>query len=260
MLAPERVAAPPPEPPRHSFLARLLAAARNNFFAGVVVIAPIGLTVWLIWTVVGWVDDVVMPFVPRYYHPDAFLNRWLGIPRGSDEWIELDVRGVGVVVFLIVTFLVGWIAKGIVGRSVLRTGEDLLGRVPVVRPLYNGLKQVAETLFAQAEGPRFDRICLVEFPRKGLWSVAFIAGPARGEVRARLGERAMDDEIITLFRPMTPNATAGFLLFAHRSEVVELDMSLEDAAKLVISAGIVFPEEGQPADARVAAELGRAAE
>ena len=259
MRPPQRPLAPPPEKPSHLF-GRMFAAARNNFFAGVVVIAPIGLTVWLIWTVVGWVDDVVMPFVPRYYHPDAFLNRWLGIPRGSEEWIQLDVRGVGVVVFLIVTFLVGWIAKGIVGRSVLRTGEDVLGRVPIVRPLYNGLKQIAETLFSQGDGPRFDRICLVEFPRKGLWSVAFIAGPARGEVRDRLGERHMDSDILTLFRPMTPNATAGFLLFAHRSEIVELDMSLEDAAKLVISGGIVFPEEGPLVDARMAAQMGRAAE
>ena len=234
----------PPTPP-HAPSGRLLTALRNNFFAGVVVIAPIGLTVWLIWTITGWVDDVVMPFVPRYYHPDIALNRWVGNAPNSEDWIDIDVRGVGVVVFLIFTVIVGWIAKGIVGRSLIRTGEDVVGRVPIIRPVYNGLKQIAQTVFNQSES-RFERICLVEFPRKGLWSIAFIASPVRGEVRQRLGVENGGEEMLTLFRPMTPNATNGFLLFARRSEVIELDMSLEDAAKLVISAGLVYPEPPEP--------------
>ncbi len=238
-----RPPSPTPQPPvSHPTSGRFLTALRNNFFAGVVVIAPIGLTVWLIWTITGWVDDVVMPFVPRYYHPDIALNRWVGNPAGSDDWIAIDVRGVGVVVFLIFTVIVGWVAKGIVGRSFIRTGEDIVGRVPVIRPIYSGLKQIAQTVFNQSES-RFDRICLVEFPREGLWSIAFIASPMRGEIRERLSAENGGEEMLTLFRPMTPNATAGFLIFARRSEIIELDMSLEDAAKLVISAGLVYPEE-----------------
>lgn len=250
------MAQPPSTPHPHqrlSVVGRILASLRNNFFTGVVVIAPIGLTVWLIWTVVGWVDDVVMPFVPRYYHPENMLNRWLDNAPDSAEWVDVNIRGVGVVVFLIFTVLVGWIAKGIVGRSAIRMGEDIVGRVPVIRPIYNGLKQIAQTVFAPSEA-KFDRICLVEFPRRGMWSVAFIASAARGEIRHRLGEQSGGEEILTLFKPMTPNPTTGFLIFVRRSDVIELDMSLEEAAKLVISGGLVYPEEatGAPAPASAA--------
>ncbi len=236
----------PPKPPtvpqrqQHWLVTRILGALRNNFFAGVVVIAPIGLTVWLIWTAVGWVDNVVMPFVPNYWHPDSIVNRWLGHQRGSPEWIEVNIRGVGVVVFLIFTVLIGWIAKGLIGRSLLRTGEDMVGRVPVIRSIYNAVKQISETVFTQSDA-RFERACLVEFPRKGMWSLAFVSAPLRGEIRHRLAPDG--SEIVGLFRPITPNATTGYLLFVARSEIIELDMSLEDAAKIVISAGLVYPGE-----------------
>ncbi|MBP1804289.1 DUF502 domain-containing protein [Rubellimicrobium aerolatum] len=236
---------PPPKiPPRqqHWLITRILGALRNNFFAGVVVIAPIGLTVWLIWTAVGWVDNVVMPLVPNYWHPDSMVNRWLGNPRDSADWIDLDIRGVGVVVFLVFTFLIGWIAKGLVGRSMLRFGENMVGRVPVIRSIYNAVKQLSETLFTQSD-VRFDRPCLVEFPRKGSWSLAFISAPPKGEIRDKLMARSPGEEIVSLFRPITPNATTGYVIFVPRSEIIELDMSLEDAAKLVISAGLVYPGE-----------------
>ncbi|WP_210529868.1 DUF502 domain-containing protein [Rubellimicrobium arenae] len=234
----------PPRPPRqqHWLVTRILGALRNNFFAGVVVIAPIGLTVWLIWTAVGWVDSWVMPFVPRYWHPDSIVNRMIGNAPGSPDWIEVNVRGVGVVVFLVFTVLIGWIAKGLIGRSLLRSGEDLVGRVPVIRSIYNAVKQISETVFTQSDA-RFEKACLVEFPRKGAWSIAFISAPLRGEIRHRLIQEFGDDEMVTLFKPITPNATTGYLLFVRRSEIIELDMSLEDAAKLVISAGLVYPGE-----------------
>lgn len=214
----------------------LIAALRNNFLAGVVVIAPIGLTVWLIWTVVGWVDGFVMPFVPNYYHPESIVNRVLD--RTPETWIEVNIRGVGVVVFLIFTVFVGWIAKGFVGRSLLRWGENVVGRMPVVRSIYNAVKQIAETIFAQQE-TSFDKACLVEYPRKGLWAIAFISTSAKGEVRRRVES----PDLLTVFLPTTPNPTSGFLLFVPRSEVILLDMSVEDAAKLVISAGLVYPSD-----------------
>lgn len=234
----------PPPKQRHWLVTRILGAMRNNFFAGVVVIAPIGLTVWLIWTAVGWVDSVVMPFVPNYWHPESIVNRWVGHERGSPDWIEVNVRGVGVMFFLIFTFLIGWIAKGLIGRSLLRTGEDLVGRVPVIRSIYNAVKQISETVFNSTDA-RFEKACLVEFPRKGMWSLAFISAQPRGEVRQKL--QVDGEEIVGLFRPITPNATTGYLLFVPRSEIIELDMSLEDAAKLVISAGLVYPGETPPA-------------
>jgi uncharacterized membrane protein len=233
----------PESPRRHGFIGHVFASLRNNFIAGVVVIAPIGLTVWLIWTVVGWVDGFVMPFVPRAYHPDQLVNYYLGLE--GEERVSFDIRGVGVVVFLLFTIFLGWIAKGIVGRSFIRWGEDLVGRLPVVRSIYNALKQIAHTVFAQTES-KFDKACLVEFPRKGTWVVAFISGPVKGEPAARLP----GDDLISIFIPTTPNPTTGFLIFLPRSEIIELDMTPEEAAKLVISAGLIYPE-GMPVAAPV---------
>lgn len=237
-----------PKPPlkqRHWLVTRVLGALRNNFFAGVVVIAPIGLTVWLIWTAVGWVDSVVMPFVPNYWRPDSVINRWLDNDRGSADWIEVNIRGVGVVFFLVFTVIIGWVAKGLIGRSLLRTGEEMVSRVPVIRSIYNAVKQISETIFTHSD-VKFDRPCLVEFPRRGAWSLAFISAVPKGEIRDKLARLSPGDDIISLFRPITPNATTGYVIFVRRSEIIELDMTLEDAAKLVISAGLVYPEEAAP--------------
>ncbi len=207
-----------------------LGALRNNFLAGIVVIAPIGLTVWLIWTVVGWFDSWVLPFVPARLDPEAYIG--------------INLRGVGVIFFLFFTLFVGWIAKGLVGRSFIRFGESLVGRMPVVRSIYNAVKQIAETVFAQSD-TSFDKACMVEYPRKGIYAIAFISTSAKGEVDRKL---PYDEEIVTVFLPTTPNPTSGFLLFLPRQDVIELDMSVEDAAKLVISAGLVYPAEQAPSD------------
>lgn len=221
-------------PRRRNVFGRLLAGLRNSFLTGIVVIAPVGLTVWLIWTVVGWVDGFVWPFVPDSFRPNELLNRFLGLPE--EERISINVRGLGVVIFLIFTILVGWIAKGIIGRSFISWGESVVARLPVVRSIYNGAKQIAETVFAQSE-TSFEKACLIEYPRKGIWAIGFISTRTRGEVRAK----ATGEEMLSVFVPTTPNPTSGFLLFFPTEDVVELDMSIEDAAKLVISAGLVYP-------------------
>lgn len=213
------------------FIARL----RSNFLAGLIIVAPIGLTLWLIWTVVGWVDSWVWPFVPDAYQPTALLNRVLG--REGEDMIVVNVRGVGVVIFLIFTVLVGWIGKGIIGRSFLSMGERLVDRTPVVRSVYNAAKQIAETVFSQRE-TSFDKACLVEYPRKGIWAIAFISTTAKGEIDVKLND---GEPFTTVFLPTTPNPTSGFLLFLPQRDVQPLDMSVEDAAKLVISAGLVYP-------------------
>ncbi len=202
---------------------RLFSGLRNSFLTGLVVVAPIGLTIWLMWAFVGWVDNLVLQFVPEQYQPKNYIG--------------IDLRGVGAIIFLFFTIFVGWLAKGMIGRSLIRFGESLVERMPVVRSIYNGLKQIAETVFAQSE-TSFDKACLVEYPRKGIWAIAFISTTAKGEIRNRV---PVDEEIESVFLPTTPNPTSGFLLFVPKSDVIILDMTVEDAAKLVISAGLVYP-------------------
>ena len=220
---------PPPAPRRKSFLSGL----RNSFLTGVVVIAPVGLTVWLIWSVIGWVDGVVLPFVPSRYQPENILNTFLGLD------IQLQLRGLGVVFFLIFTTFVGWLAKGLLGRSLIRSAERFVNRMPVVRSIYSGVKQIAETVFSQADRS-FEKACIVQYPRKGIWAVGFISTSAKGEIRARVNDA---QNLLSVFVPTTPNPTSGFLLFFPAEDVIELDMSIEDAAKLVISAGLVYPNQ-----------------
>ncbi|MCC7319578.1 MAG: DUF502 domain-containing protein [Rubellimicrobium sp.] len=202
------------------------------------------MTVWLVWTALGWVDSFVWPFVPAAYHPDAIVNRILGNEPGTPEWISVNIRGVGVVVFLIFTVLVGWVAKGLIGRSMIAWGEDMVGRLPVVRSVYNALKQLAESVFVQGDS-KFDRMCLVEFPRKDVWSIGFIAPQPKGEMLARIGALWPGDEVVAVYLPTTPNPTTGYIMWCRKSEIIELDMGMEDAAKLIISAGLVYPGDRQ---------------
>ena len=213
----------------------LFGSLRASFLTGLVVVAPVALTMYLIWTVVGWIDSWVLPFVPYHYRPD--------------QYIGINLRGLGVIVFLIFTIMVGWVAKGFIGRSLIHWGENLVSRMPVVRSIYNGLKQIAETVFAQTD-TSFDTACLIEYPRKGIWAIAFISTNAKGEVNARIPE---DEQIVTVFLPTTPNPTSGFLLFLPESDVIRLEMTVEDAAKLVISAGLVYPNPTDPSQPAIAA-------
>ncbi|MFK7764099.1 MAG: DUF502 domain-containing protein [Roseobacter sp.] len=216
-------------PPRRGFLARF----RSNFLTGLVVIAPVGLTIWLIWSVVGWIDGFVLPIVPDKYQPDRMLQNLLGL----DPSLQIDVRGIGVVIFLFFTVLVGWMAKGLIGRSMISFAEGLVERTPVVRSIYSGIKQISETVFAQSERS-FERACIIEYPRKGIWAIGFISTNTKGEI-ARRGNDG--NPMLSIFLPTTPNPTSGFLLFVPEDDVTILDMSVEDAAKLVISAGLVYP-------------------
>ena len=218
---------PPPAPRKAIF-----SGLRNSFLTGIVVIAPVGLTVWLIWTVIGWVDGFVLPFVPNSYQPENLIKQIFG-----DE-SQMNIRGLGVIFFLVFTTFVGWIAKGVIGRFFIRNAENLVHRMPVVRSIYSGVKQIAETVFAQSERS-FEKACLIQYPRKGIWAVGFISTVAKGEVDSTARE---DCKLLSVFVPTTPNPTSGFLLFFPEDDVIKLDMSIEDAAKLVISAGLVYPE------------------
>lgn len=215
---------------RSSFLGHL----RANFLTGLVIVAPAALTIYIIWTAIGIIDSWVLPLIPdRYielYSPEAYLG--------------FDIRGIGVIIFLIFTLLVGYFMKGFIGRTTLKWGERLIDRTPVVRTVYNGLKHIAETVITQSS-QSFEKACLIEYPRKGIWAIAFIARPAKGEImHIYQGE----DNLLGLFVPTTPNPTSGFFLMVPESDVHVLDMTIEDAVKLVISAGLVYPPNYQPRD------------
>ncbi|WP_300585825.1 DUF502 domain-containing protein [Marivita sp.] len=213
----------------------LLARLRASFLTGIVVIAPVALTIWLIWTIMGWIDGFVLPLVPSRFNPE--------------EYIGINLRGVGVIFFLVFTVFVGWVAKGLIGRSLIRFAESLVERMPVIRSIYSGVKQIAETIFAQSER-NFEKACLIQYPRKGIWAIGFISTDARGEISDRAETMG---KLISVFVPTTPNPTSGFLLFFPEEDVIELDMTIEDAAKLVISAGLVYPNAKDPSQPAKAA-------
>ncbi len=197
------------------------AALRASFLTGLVVIAPVGVTLWLIWTIIGWIDGWVLPLVPHAWRPEHYIG--------------INLRGFGVLFFLVFTVLVGWLAKGLIGRSLIRWAEGMVDRMPIVRTVYGGLKQIVETILSQGDA-KFDRACMIEYPRKGIWGIGFISGSAKGELAQRSAQ-----PLLAVFLPTTPNPTSGFLLYVPESDVIVLDMSVEDAAKLIISAGLVYP-------------------
>ena len=197
---------------------------RNNFLTGLAVIIPVFITTYLIWSTIGIVDGWVLPLIPEKYAIDKFIG--------------IDVKGIGVIIFLLFTVFIGSLTKGYFGRTILKSAESLVDRMPVVRSIYNGIKQIAETVFSQSNNS-FERACLVEYPRKGIWAVAFVSTKTKGEVSEKIGK---NKELFSIFLPTTPNPTSGFLLFLPKKDIIFLDMTVEDAAKLVISAGLVTPK------------------
>ena len=167
---------------------------------------------------------------------DALIRRWFGPDY------EFPVRGVGVLVFLFTTILIGWLAKGLIGRSVIRKGEDMVNRMPVVRSIYGGIKQVAETFFNKKE-QSFDKVVLVEFPRPGSWALGFLSTRPKGELAERLANLGPD--ISAVFVGLTP-FTSGMLLFVPTKDLTILDMGVDDAAKLIVSGGLVYPLPKDP--------------
>ncbi len=197
---------------------------RTYFLTGLVVSAPIGITVWLAWWFVNLFDEWVKPFIPADYNPDTYL--------------PFSVPGVGLLAAILGISLIGALAANLVGRTILSYWEYLLGRMPVVRSVYKAMKQIFHTAFSQ-DSANFEKVGLVEYPRHGVHVVVFVARELdSGDIGLEPGER-----MYACFMPTTPNPTSGFLFFAHLDEVRILDLSVEDGAKLVISAGLVTPKK-----------------
>lgn len=207
-----------------------MARLRNYFLTGLLVAGPAGITLYITWSMVSWIDSWVKPYLPVAYNPDTYL--------------PFRVPGYGLVVAVIVITLIGFLTANIVGASIFSFSENVLGRMPLVRNLYKGLKQIFTSVLAD-KGNAFKQAVLVRFPHQGVWTIAFVAGPTRGEVASRL---EAGEEMVTVYVPTTPNPTGGYLLFVRREDVVELDMTVEDAAKFVISFGLVTAESSAAAE------------
>ncbi|MCB1475517.1 MAG: DUF502 domain-containing protein [Rhodobiaceae bacterium] len=196
---------------------------RNYFLTGLIIAAPLGITAYLTWSFVNWVDEWVKPFIPVRYLPETYL--------------PFPIPGVGLIVAIFFLIFLGAATANLFGRTLIGYGEMMLGRMPLVRTIYRGLKQIFETVLSNT-GSSFQKVCLVEYPRKGIWALAFISTDTRGEIAARAPDGT---KMVSVFLPTTPNPTSGFLLFVPESDVIVLEMSVEEAAKLVISAGLVVP-------------------
>jgi uncharacterized membrane protein len=197
---------------------------RNYFLTGFIVAAPLALTAYIAWSFIGWVDSWVKPYIPFRYSPDTYL--------------PFAVPGFGLIVAIILITLIGFMTANFVGRAIVSVGEHLLDRMPLVRGIYRSLKQIFETVLSN-KGAMFNKVALVEYPRKGVWSIVFVGGQRETEINDKLDG---DDPLISVFMPCTPNPTTGFLMYVAQSEVIMLDMSIEDGAKLIVSAGLVAPD------------------
>lgn len=200
---------------------------------------PLGVTVIVIRLLVQTMDQTLL-LLPDRYHPDTLLG--------------IHIPGLGVVLSIAVVFVTGIVAANLFGRQIVAAWESLLSRIPLVRTIYSSVKQVAETLFTNG-GESFRKVLLIQYPRQGLWTLAFQTGTTVGEVQAKTGE-----EMVTVFVPTTPNPTSGFILMVPRKDVVELDMSVDAGLKMIISLGVVTPKwnkggaaaSGKPDSAAVA--------
>jgi uncharacterized membrane protein len=219
---------PPLQPPP---TARTLRSGRqrlrNYFLTGLVVGGPLTITFYIVWWFINWVDDWVKPLIPEAYLPETYL--------------PYTIPGFGLIVAFLGLTTLGFLTANLLGRSLIRAGENILHRMPVVRSIYRGMKQVFETVFAE-EGTSFRKVALIEFPVKGTWSLVFLSTPPSGELA---GQLPGEDEHVSVFLPCAPNPTTGFFFYLPRRNVVEISMSVDDAAKLVMSAGVIQPQELQ---------------
>jgi uncharacterized membrane protein len=221
---------PQAQPIRQSVLSRI----RNYFLTGLILVGPVFITLSLTWWFINWVDDIVRPLVPAAYRPETYL--------------PFHLPGLGLIVAFVALTLLGFLTANLVGRKLVEFGERILSWMPIVRPIYRSLKQIFETLFSKS-GSSFRRVGLVEFPAPGMWSVVFISQPPSPDVAGRLP----DSEHISVFLPCTPNPTTGFFFYLPRSNVIELDITVESAMTLIMSAGVAQPGVGSDQQRKLAA-------
>jgi uncharacterized membrane protein len=219
----------------------LASRIRNYFLTGLVVAGPVAVTLYLIWWFVTWVDNLVRPIIPAPYRPETY--------------VPIKVPGFGLIIAFIALTLLGFLTANLVGSRLVSFGESLLSRVPIVRPIYRTTKQIFETLFSSSQSS-FRRVGLVEFPAPGMWSLVFLTQPPSSVIAEHLPQT----EHVSAFLPCTPNPTTGFFFYVPRDDVIDLDITVEQAMSLLISAGIIQPGEEPHNKLAALAETARAAQ
>lgn len=230
---PEGGPQPLDKPPSQSLFAWL----RGRFFAGMVIAAPIAVTFLILQFLIGEIDKRVVPLIPAALNPETYL--------------KYAVPGFGLIVLVVFLTILGGIATNLIGRSVIGIGDRILSQVPIVRSLYSAFKQLVE-VFAKDNTDQFSEVVLIEYPKAGTWCLGFVSSPAKGEIGALLS-----NEFLGVFVPTTPNPTSGFLMYVDAKEVIRLKMTVEEGAKMILSAGLVVPEfpPAPKADPRTAKKI-----
>ncbi len=201
---------------------RLRTSLKNYFLTGLLVILPIFITVYVILSLIRAMD-AILKYIPAKYLPETYL--------------QIHIPGLGLILVVILVFVVGLLTRNFIGRKIVQLGENIVDRIPLVRVLYTGVKQLLEPLFLQKTNA-FKRVALIEYPRRGVHVIGFVTGESKGEVQSKTSK-----DMMNIFVPTTPNPTSGFYILIPEDEVVYLNMSVEDAFKLIISGGIVSPPE-----------------
>lgn len=219
--------------PRRTVGARILNFIKVNFFAGLAILAPLVVTLWLFKTLVISVDNMLLGYVPERFHLNNLLFEHFQIV------LPINPHGLGLLVGVTFLVVVGILARNIFGRTLVGWGERVLNRIPGVSAVYNSVKQITETVTA-TNSKSFRKVVMVEYPRKGIWAIGFVSGTTQGQA-----QRETKEKLINVFVPTTPNPTSGFLLLFPESDLIELDMTVDQGLKMIISAGIVTPTKAE---------------
>ena len=224
----------------------IISRIRTYFLTGLVVAGPVAVTLWLVWWFVTWVDGLVRPIIPGAYRPETYL--------------PVKIPGLGLIIVFVALTLLGFFAANFIGRKLVDFGESILSHMPIVRPIYRTAKQIFQTLFSKSESS-FRKVGLVEFPSPGMWSLVFLTQSPTEEIAGRLPAT----EHVSAFMPCTPNPTTGFFFYVPKREVIELDITVEQAMTVIMSAGIVQPgteanAQGSQAKLAALAQTARAAQ
>ncbi|MHB8709051.1 MAG: DUF502 domain-containing protein [Desulfuromonadales bacterium] len=204
-------------------MAKLSQKLNKYFLTGLVVLGPLGLTILVVQWIVGAMDRAILGLLPNAIHPLTLFG--------------MHIPGLGVIGTLVLVFLVGMLASNIFGRTLLNYSEWAFSHTPGIKGIYNLFKQVTDTLFGK-EKTGFRKVVLIEYPRRGIWTVAFLTGATRGEL-----QRVVAQPTVNVFVPTTPNPTSGFFLLLPAEDVVELQMTVDEALKMVVSVGMVVPAD-----------------